>query len=110
MATDRDLLLARRWSGPGRSRWLALDLLGGDRILELDDPSLRSTLAPGAVVAAEEFGEPLEVPGGGLAVSEGLLWSFLDPCRAAPEPTDDPTDRLAIETQLRRLRARRFLA
>jgi ATP-dependent DNA helicase DinG len=106
MVNDRDLLLARRWESAGRSRWLAIDLLGGDRILELEDPRILSPQAPGAVVALEGEYEAVGVNGGGLAISEGTLWSVLDPCRAAPRSAGDPAERLAVETDLRAACAR----
>ncbi|MBU8870073.1 MAG: ATP-dependent DNA helicase [Gemmatimonadales bacterium] len=102
MSLNQDLLLARRWGDQGRLRWLAVDLLGGDRILELEDPTSTISLAPQAIVVCEGELEPETVPGGGLAFSEGMLWSLLDPCRAIPDPANDSAYRVAVETDLRR--------
>lgn len=106
MATERDLLLGRRWRTAGQERWLAIDLLGGDRILELDDPLRVVPESPGAIVATPLTSRPLDLAGGGLALPTGLLWALLDPCRAWQDPLREEADRLAVETRLRADRER----
>ncbi len=101
MATECDLLLARAWRTPGQDRWLAIDLLGGDRILEIENPRSPVPAAPGAIMAVDVISEPVESTDGGLRISDDLLWSLVDPCRAHVEPLDDDSDRLLVETALR---------
>jgi hypothetical protein len=101
MKTDRDLLLARAWRTPGQDRWLAIDLLGGDRILEIETPQLPLPCAPGAILAIDVIPEPMQSTDGGLRISDGLLWALLDPCRSHADPVRDDGDRLTVETALR---------
>jgi len=108
MSLDRDLLLARSWERPGRTVWLAVDLLGGDRILELRSPELTPKESPGAVVVSGSGFDCRALDCGGLLVSEDIFWSLLDPRGAAHAgPGFVGEDRVAIEADLRTA-ARRF--
>jgi ATP-dependent DNA helicase DinG len=107
MTTDRDLLLVRPWVRPGRHYWLALDLLSGDRVHHLKAPDMVPPACPGAIIVSEAHGDCRELPGDSLFVPEGVLWSLLDPLRAAPVPDEDQADQVAVEAALRAA-ARRF--
>jgi len=107
MATDRDLLLVREWPRPGRTTWLAIDLLTGDRILDLKGPDHVPVETPGAVMISDAVVEGRVLTGGALLVPEGWLWSWLDPLAANPVVQDLASDRVEIEAILRMV-ARRF--
>ncbi len=98
---ERDLILVREWSRPGRPLWLGLDLITGDRIIEFVTPDHPHPDHPGAIVVCGAACEPEAMARGGLRVSEGLLWSLLDPLHAAVETDSGVEDRLAVETALR---------
>ncbi|RLA55394.1 MAG: hypothetical protein DRR04_14830, partial [Gammaproteobacteria bacterium] len=103
---ERDLILVRQWSRPGRRLWLGLDLITGERIVELTTPEHAHPDYPGAVIVCGAAGEPAAMSGGGLRVSEGLLWSLLDPLKAGNDPDQGHDDRLTVETALRASAAR----
>ncbi len=107
MATDRDLLLVGEWVRPGRSAWLAIDLLTGDRIHDLQGPDLVPTETPGAIMVSHTVTASRTLPGGALLIPEGWLWSLLDPLRAAPVTEEIATERVQVESALRAA-ARRF--
>jgi len=107
MATERDLLLVREWSRPGRTAWLAIDLLTGDRILELKDPESVPVETPGAVLVSGTVSEGRSLVGGALAVPEGWLWSWLDPLAAVPVVEEQTFERVQVESVLREA-AQRF--
>ena len=108
MSLDRDLLLARSWERPGRTVWLAVDLLGGDRILELKSPDLTPKDSPGAIVVFGSGSECRALDCGGLLVTEDILWSLLDPRGAAHAgPGFVGEERVAVEADLRTA-ARKF--
>jgi ATP-dependent DNA helicase DinG len=107
MANDRDLLLVAEWVRPGRSAWLAIDLLTGDRILELKAPDLAPTETPGAILVSNRATEARVLAGGALLIPEGWLWSLLDPLHAASVTEEIATERVQVETALRAA-ARRF--
>ena len=71
MTTDRSLLLARCWNRSLDRRWLAIDLCGGDAILELDGPDQAPTQRPGAMVCAPLDAPCRALPGGGIFLPEG---------------------------------------
>lgn len=112
MAASRNLLLARCWLHPAGARWLAIDLAGGDQIFELAGPHQGPADMPGALLTAPVADPCQALPGGGLFLPEGVLWSFLDPLRAQVPPDTESADRITLETNLRRLagRFRRRLA
>jgi ATP-dependent DNA helicase DinG len=105
--SNRDLILVRPWSRPGRPLWLGLDLVTGERVVEWTAPDQAHPDHPGAVVACGTDGPPESHSRGGLRVSEGLLWSLLDPLGAGLAPSEAAADRLEVETALR-VAARRF--
>jgi ATP-dependent DNA helicase DinG len=107
MATDRDLLLVREWPRPGRTAWLAIDLLTGDRILDLKGPDIVPVETPGAVLVSGSVTEGRALSGDSLLVPEGWLWSWLDPLSAAPVAEEFATERVQVEASLR-ASARRF--
>ncbi len=104
---DRDLILVREWSRPGRSVWLGMDLITGDRVVEFTTPDHAHPDFPGAIVVCGAAGEPEAMDRDGLRVCEGLLWSLLDPLNPAIADDEVLEDRLAVETVLRAA-ARRF--
>lgn len=108
MTADRHLLLGRPLPGGG-GRWLALDLLAGTKVWETAGPDDIPAEAPGAFLAAGR-GEPhLESTGGGVRLSEDLLWSLVDPAGAGRDPENLPAEPSAAAAALREER-RRFLA
>jgi Rad3-related DNA helicase len=107
MATDRDLLLVREWPRPGRTVWLAIDLLTGDRILDLKGPDVVPIETPGAVLVSGSATEGRSLAGDALLIPEGWLWSWLDPLSAAPVAEEYATERVQVESSLR-ASARRF--
>ncbi len=107
MATDRDLLLVREWPRPGRAAWLAIDLLTGDRILDLKGPDIAPIETPGAVLVSDAVTESRTLVGGALLIPEGWLWSWLDPLMAAPVVEEHAVERIQVESSLRAA-ARRF--
>jgi ATP-dependent DNA helicase DinG len=107
MATDRDLLLVREWPRPGRVAWLAVDLLTGDRILDLKGPDIVPVETPGAVLVSDTVTESRALAGDSLVIPEGWLWSWLDPLGAAPLAEDYTVERVQVESSLR-ASARRF--
>lgn len=104
--SDRDLILVREWVRPGRVLWLGLDLVTGERIAEFTTPDHAHPDHPGAIIVAGAQTEPEAMAAGGLRVSEGLLWSLLDPLRAFDLDEGRQDDRLEVETGLRRAAAR----
>ena len=104
--SERDLLLVREWMRPGRSLWLGLDLVTGDRIVELTTPDHGHPDHPGAILACGVAGDPQSLTRDGLRIAEGLLWSLLDPLHAAGDLDEGLEDRLAVETSLRAAAAR----
>ncbi len=102
---DRDLILLRPWLRPGRSLWLGLDLITGDRIVEFTTPDHAHPDHPGAILVCGEA-EPESLQHGGLRVAEGVLWSLLDPLAAGAETTGDLAERLDVEIGLREAAAR----
>ena len=112
MSAARSLLLARCWLQPAGPRWLAVDLAGTDRILDLPGPDQAPADLPDAIVIAPLDGEPRALPGGGIFLPEGVLWSFLDPLHAQVPLDSESDDRISLEKDLRRLagRFRRRLA
>jgi ATP-dependent DNA helicase DinG len=108
MALDRDLLLARAWERPGRTVWLAVDLAGAGRILELPAPGRTPSESPGAILVAGGGLECAALTCGGLLVPEDVFWSILDPRGAeALGPGELGRDRIVAEADLRAA-ARRF--
>lgn len=108
MALDRDLLLARAWERPGRTVWLAVDLLGGDRILELPGAERTPPESPGAILVAGGGLECRRLSCGGLLITEDVFWSLLDPLEVIPlGPGELDVERVAMEADLRGA-ARRF--
>ncbi|HPF70834.1 MAG TPA: DEAD/DEAH box helicase, partial [Candidatus Krumholzibacteria bacterium] len=103
MGVDRHLLLARPRDGAG-GRWLALDVVGGERVFELDDPRLPVADAPGAVIIAGRGDACVDHPRGGLAVTEDVLRALLEPLGLFWDGEPLPPDRIAAEAELRRLR------
>jgi Rad3-related DNA helicase len=112
VSAARSLLLARCWLQPAGPRWLAVDLAGTDRILDLPGPDQAPADLPDAIVIAPLDGEPRALPGGGIFLPEGVLWSFLDPLHAQVPLDSESDDRISLEKDLRRLagRFRRRLA
>lgn len=102
----RNLLLARCWLQPAGARWLAIDLTGGDQIFALTEPRQAPSDMPAAILTAPLAEACQALPGGGLFLPEGVLWSILDPRRAQVPPDTESADRIALETDLRRLAAR----
>ncbi len=100
---DRHLLLARPRDAAG-SRWLALDLVGGERVFETADPRRPVTGAPGAVVIAGRGDACAGHPSGGLTVTEDVFWSLLEPLGSAWDAEPLPADRVEAEAELRRVR------
>ena len=98
---EQDLILVREWTRPGRSMWLGLDLVTGDRIIEFATPDHAHPDHPGAIVVYGAATEPEAMNRDGLRVSEGLLWSMLDPMHAAVDTGTNQEDRLSVETSLR---------
>jgi ATP-dependent DNA helicase DinG len=107
MTNDRDLLLVKQWPRPGRSGWLAIDLLTGDRILDLKGPDIVPVETPGAVLVSDSVTESRALTGGALLIPEGWLWSWLDPLMAAPVMEVHASERVQVESSLRAA-ARRF--
>ena len=107
MGTLRPVLLARCWTGSLERRWLAVDLGGGDRILELPSAQEAPADLPGALVFAPVDAPCRQRPDGGLFLPEGVLWSLLDPLAARLPWILDSADRVELEAELRR-QARRF--
>lgn len=103
VGVDRHLLLARP-RDPEASRWLALDLVGGERVFEIADPRQPVPGAPGAVVVAGRGEACSAQPAGGLTLNEDVFWSLLDPLGKAWDAETLPPDRIDAETELRRLR------
>jgi ATP-dependent DNA helicase DinG len=103
VTVDRHLLLARpRTAAAGR--WLAVDMTGGERMFEFADPRQPVPGAPGAVVIAGRGDTCADVPGGGLSVTEDVVWSLLDPLARAWDGEPLPAEQTAAEADLRRLR------
>lgn len=105
-AGDRYLLLARPLPRTAGGGWLAVDLRGGAATFHLTDLDRTPDGAPGALLAAGPGDGFRALPGGGLLLAEGLLWSFADPCGAGRDPEPLPTDEIAAATSLRAERAR----
>lgn len=101
MATDRDLLLVREWPRPGRTAWLAIDLLTGDRIHDLKGPDIAPVETPGAVLVSGAVTESRVLAGGALLIPEGWLWSWLDPLAAATLAEEYAVERVQVESSLR---------
>jgi Rad3-related DNA helicase len=98
----RNVWLTRCWHRPEGPSWLALDLTGGDKIVELAGPESLAGQAPGSILVSFMAQECAGLPGGGLLIPEGVLWAFLDP-REPRVPLDTAgKDRLALESSLRR--------
>ncbi len=104
---ERDLILVREWVRPGRTLWLGLDLITGDRVVEFAAPDHAHPDYPGAIIVCGNSAAPEQMARGGLRVSEGLLWSLLDPLAAVVDLQAGPSDQVALETTLRTA-ARRF--
>lgn len=98
---ERDLILVRPWSRPGRTLWLGLDLVTGERVIELTSPDHAHPDHPGAIIASGTNTSPESQSRGGLRISEDLLWSLLDPLDAVTGESEQSDDRLAVETSLR---------
>ena len=80
MTTDRDLLLVKPWPRPGRSQWLAIDLLTGDRILDLKGPDIVPVETPGAVLVTDAVTESQSLTGDALLIPEGGCGPGWIPC------------------------------
>ena len=103
MGVDRHLLLARPRDAVA-SRWLALDLVAGERVFETADPRQPVEGAPGAVVVAGRGEDCNAQAAGGLQVTEDVFWSLLEPLGKAWDAEALPPGRIDAETELRRLR------
>ncbi len=100
------LILLRRWDRPGLSTWLGLDLLGPDIIQDLPDPLHPGSDLVGAVLLAGDFSPAYVSAGRTLLLSEGLLWSLIDPLDAGRSLDAVPAERHEIERALRAERRR----
>jgi ATP-dependent DNA helicase DinG len=105
---DKDLLHCRRWSEGREGGWLALDLSGGVRIFELEDLQTPPTELPEPFLVGPGDGSCVNLPSGGIFISETVLWSFLDPLQPRAFAELEADGRLAAEKDLRDL-ALRFI-
>jgi ATP-dependent DNA helicase DinG len=106
MAAERNLYLTRSWTRPTGQVWLAIDLAGGDQIRQLDSLHTGPSDAPNAIITAPVSDPCAALPGGGLFLSEGVLWALVDPTRARLPVDSESADRIALELDLRRQAAR----
>ncbi len=95
-------LLAARVGGEGAARWICLDAGAPSRWQELDDQRWPPPEAAGALLVTDGPSPAVEEqPGGGLLVTRPLLWSLLDPVRAALGLRLAEADPLVAERALR---------
>jgi Rad3-related DNA helicase len=104
---DRDLILAVRLEDESGPMLLGIDLITGQKILELSEYDPDRELALGAIlVLQDEVALPRKGPGGGLILPGTVFWSILDPL-GARFPVDEPREkRLAAEGELHDIRTR----
>jgi len=103
---DNGLILLRRWERPGRPLYLGLDLAGSERILEVPSPRQPPAELGGAILVAGDSSPEILLDGTTLLISEGLLWSLVDPLGAGREDFASHFERHEVEAALRGLRTR----
>jgi len=104
---DRDFFLAVRLLDENGLHLVAMDLLTGQKLVELSESDPDRDLPLGAILILQDAViPPRKGPGGGLVLSGTFFWSILDPL-AARLPFEDPWfTRLAAEDELRSARDR----
>ncbi len=100
------LILLRSWRRPGRALWLGLDLAGGEKIHEVEDPADPGPDLAGSILLINDTSPRLLGDGATLLAPEGLLWSLVDPLGAGFDPAPAGIERHEVEAHLRRLRVR----
>ncbi len=103
---EQELLHVRNWSEESGFGWMALDLSGSGKVFELTDSQTPPEGLPNPILVALGDGSCSMLPGGGLLVSESVLWSLLDPLQPRAFQEAASTSRLAAEADLRELSLR----
>ena len=103
---EQDLLHSRRWREGREGGWLALDLCAGVRILEMDDEHSPPADLPSPILVGPGDGSCVNLPSGGVFISESVLWAFIDPLQPRAFSQSEADGRLAAEKDLRDLAAR----
>lgn len=106
---EQDLLHARCWKEGNEGGWLALDFVGGDRIFDLPADQTAPPELPSPILVGPGDGSCVNLPDGGVFVSESVLWSLLDPLEPRAFADSEADSRLTAEKELRDL-ALRFRA
>ncbi len=103
---ELDLLHARLWKDGRQGGWLALDLISGVRVYDLPDDQTAPPELPSPLLVGPGDGSCVNLPGGGVFISESVLWSFLDPLQPRAFTDLEAEGRLAAEKELRDLALR----
>ncbi|PID80781.1 hypothetical protein CSB20_05710 [bacterium DOLZORAL124_64_63] len=100
---ERDLLHARAWRQGSDEGWLAIDLIGGDRLYRLQTETSPPPELPAPFLVSGRDGSCVPLPDGGVRLSEGAFWALLDPLRPWPFADGVASGALEAENQLREL-------
>jgi len=103
---EQDLLHSRRWRQGREGGWLALDLCAGVRIFDLDDEVSPPADLPSPILVGPGDGSCVNLPDGGVFISEAVLWSFIDPLQPRAFSNLEADGRLEAEKDLRDIAAR----
>ncbi len=99
---DRDLYLAVRTYNETGMQIVALDLITGQKIVELSGIDPERNLSLGAIlVLQDDTALPRKAPGGGLIISGTVFWSFLDPLGARLPVAEPRSTMMIAEDELR---------
>lgn len=103
---EQDLLHCRRWRHGREGGWLALDFCAGVRLFELEDEHTAPEDLPEPLMVGPGDGSCVKLPGGGVFISETVLWSFIDPLQPRAFEELEADGRLEAEKELRDLALR----